>query len=172
MPLSINQEVSMMRDNSDNPYALTPSEVAQVKDWEALSDDQKGEHIHSMKELENVEQYVADAQFNEYINSNTIQTLAGGGAVVGGELRPDALVTIGCLEMTVQQAVDAGVYDSSAPGMQTSDMPEQPQTGGSLAGIPMSEVFVNDHGQVLAEEDGQYYLFDESDNQWYAAEFD
>ena len=74
--------------------------------------------------------------------------------------------------MTVQQAVDVGVYDSSVLGMNTADMSEKPQATNSLAGVPMSEVYVNDHGQMLTESNGQYYLFDESDSQWHPADFE
>jgi uncharacterized lipoprotein YajG len=102
-----------------NPYALTPQEEQQLQAWENMSDDQKGEHIFQAKQDANIEDVTARNNLNAYINDVCVQRLAGGGATVGGAIRPDALITIGGFEMTVQQAVDAGVRPASMIGHQT-----------------------------------------------------
>lgn len=105
-----------------NPYNLTPAELAQVQAWNSMSDDQRGEYLHYAKQQDNIETIVASAEMNDYINGNVVQRLAGGGAQVGGAVRPDALLTIDGVEMTVQQAVDIGIRASSTIGTQTADL--------------------------------------------------
>ncbi|WP_404420015.1 hypothetical protein [Marinospirillum sp.] len=63
--------------------------------------------------------FASEAYWNQINGDVCTQRLAGGGAVVGGAIRPDALVTIGGLEMTVQQAVDTGLRPASMIGHQT-----------------------------------------------------
>lgn len=106
----------------NNPYALSEQEADQMKAWEAMSDDDKGVFLHYAKQEDSIQQYVAKKAQADFMNDHVIQRLANGGAQVGGALRPDALVIINGLEMTVQQAVDVGVYSSDALNMQTADM--------------------------------------------------
>ncbi|OEY65041.1 hypothetical protein [Marinobacter sp. X15-166B] len=103
-----------------NPYALTPEEQAQWDAWEALRDDDKGEYLHQVKQDLTSHDTFASKDYWDSINGDVcVQRLAGGGAVVGGAIRPDALVTIGGIEMTVQQAVDSGIRPASMIGHQT-----------------------------------------------------
>lgn len=105
-----------------NPYNLTPSELAQVQAWNSMSDDQRGEYLHYAKQQGDIDNIVAAAEMDDFINENVVQRLAGGGAQVGGALRSDALTTINGVELTVQQAVDLGIYTSSSIGTQTADL--------------------------------------------------
>lgn len=105
-----------------NPYNLTPAELAQVQAWNNMTDDQRGEYLHYAKQQENIDSIVAAAEMDDYINGNVVQRLAGGGVQVGGTVRPDALLTIDGVEMTVQQAVDLGIRSSSTIGTQTAEL--------------------------------------------------
>lgn len=105
-----------------NPYSLTPAEQAQVQAWNNMSDDQRGEYLHYAKQQENIDYIVAAEEMNDYINGNVVQRLANGGAQVGGALRPDALLTIDGVELTLQQAIDLGIRSSSSIGTQTADL--------------------------------------------------
>ncbi|MBS97119.1 MAG: hypothetical protein CMI01_00360 [Oceanospirillaceae bacterium] len=105
-----------------NPYNLTPDELDQVRAWNNMTADERGEYLHYAKQRSNIEHIVASAEFEDSINSNVVQRLAGGGAQVGGALRPDALLTINGVEMTLQQAVDIGIRSSSSIGTQTADL--------------------------------------------------
>ena len=105
-----------------NPYALTPDEQKQVDAWEAMSDDDKGEYIHHMKQEQNRRDISARIDYWDNINDLPTQRLAGGGVKVGGELRPDALLTVDGVEMTAQQAVDVGLRSSLSIGKQIADL--------------------------------------------------
>lgn len=85
-----------------------------------MSDDDKGEFLHHAKqELTTQDTFDNQDYWNRISGDVCVQRIAGGGAVVGGAIRPDALVTIGGLEMTVQQAVDVGLRPASMIGHQT-----------------------------------------------------
>lgn len=104
----------------DNPYALTKEEQEQWAAWEAMDDGDKGEYLHHAKqELTTRDTFDNQDYWNRINGDVCVQRIAGGGAVVGGAIRPDALVTIGGLEMTVQQAVDVGLRPASMIGHQT-----------------------------------------------------
>jgi hypothetical protein len=105
-----------------NPYALTPEEQKQVDAWEAMDDGDKGEYLHRMKQEHNIQDISASIDYWDRINDLPTQRLAGGGAQVGGELRPDALLTIDGVEMTAQQAVDVGIRSSLSIGKQVADL--------------------------------------------------
>lgn len=100
----------------------TVNEAAQVEAWETMSDDQKGEYLHYAKQEANYQDVAAKAATNEWINDHSVQYLADGSAQVGGELRPDALINVEGIEMTVQQAVDLGLRSASSIGMQIGSM--------------------------------------------------
>ena len=103
-----------------NPYALTPEEQARWDAWEAMEDDDKGAYLHQAhQDLASNDTFAADEYWGQINGDVCTQRLAGGGAVVGGAIRPDALVTIGGIEMTVQQAVDNGLRPASMIGHQT-----------------------------------------------------
>jgi len=109
-----------------NPYALTPEEQARWDAWEAMEDDDKGAYLHQAhQDLASNDTFAADEYWSEINGDVCVQRLAGGGAAVGGAIRPDTLVTIGGIEMTVQQAVDVGLYSSSAIGHQTGEDVEE-----------------------------------------------
>jgi len=107
-----------------NQYALNKAEAAQWAEFNALTDDQKAERLFREDQERHIREYVAQEREHEAANSSPVQHLSGGGVTVGGALRPDALVNYGGLEMTVQQAVDIGVYKPEAIGHQTSDIIE------------------------------------------------
>ncbi len=117
MPLTINPALA-----EANPLGLTRSEADMLKSWENMTADQKGEYMHHAKQEDNRDAFLSSIQFNESINSNVFQRLSGGGVQVGGAVRPDALVTIGGIEMTAQQAVDLGLRSSEMIGTQTADL--------------------------------------------------
>ncbi len=103
-----------------NPYALTSEEQARWDAWESMDNDDKGEFLHHAKQDYTSNATLASKDYWNQINGDVcVQRIAGGGAVVGGAIRPDALVTIGGLEMTVQQAVDVGLRPASMIGHQT-----------------------------------------------------
>lgn len=110
----------------NNPYALSKQEADQMKAWEAMSDDEKGEYLHYAKQEDSNRRYIAKKAQADFMNDNIVQRLATGGAQVGGAMQPNALVIIDGLEMTVQQAVDVGIYPSEAINMQTGDMIDSP----------------------------------------------
>src|SRR5690606_22017570 len=100
-------------------YALTQEEQEALSAWEAMSDDEKGAYLHQAKQELTTQDTFAEQDYWNRINDVCVQRLAGGGAVVGGAIRPDALVTICGIEMTVQQAVDNGLRPASMIGHQT-----------------------------------------------------
>ena len=105
-----------------NPYALTPDEQARWDAWEAMEDDDKGAYLHQAHQDLATQDTFANLDYWKRINGDVcVQSLAGGGAVVGGSIRPDALVAINGIEMTVQQAVDMGLRPASMIGHQTGE---------------------------------------------------
>ena len=85
-----------------------------------MDDDDKGEYLHHAKQdLTSNDTFASKDYWNQINGDVCVQRIAGGGAVVGGAIRPDALVTIGGIEMTVQQAVDTGLRPASMIGHQT-----------------------------------------------------
>jgi hypothetical protein len=107
---------------SSNPYGLTQSEIKQVQAWNAMSDDEKGEYLFRERQERDIADYITADDAFRAANSNTVQPLAGGGAVVGGALRPDTLITEGGVEMTVQQAIDVGIFSGDILGKQVEDL--------------------------------------------------
>lgn len=122
MSLSINDPVTTEQHNANNPYALTQAEIAQVNAWNNMSDDEKGEYLHHAKQEQNIADFIARDDIHKAANSNTVQYLATGGAVVGGELNPNTLITEGGVEMTVQQAIDVGIFSGEILGKQVEDL--------------------------------------------------
>jgi hypothetical protein len=122
MSLSINDPATTEEHNANNPYALTQAEIAQVNAWNNMSDDEKGEYLHRSKEAQNRADFIAQDDMHRAANSNTVQYLSTGGAVVGSSLRPDTLITEGGIEMTVQQAIDVGIFSGDILGKQVEDL--------------------------------------------------
>lgn len=126
MTLSINgnpyaaPEAPQAQAEPADPNALTAEEQVRWNAWESMSDDERGEYMHHTKQELATQDTFDSKEYWSDINADVcVQRLAGGGAVVGGAIRPDALVTIHGIEMTVQQAVDAGVRPASMIGHQT-----------------------------------------------------
>lgn len=109
-------------NNESNPYALTGSEVAQVQLWDSLTDDQKGEYLFHERQERDIADFIAQDDKFRAANSITVQHLADGSAVVGGELNPNTLITEGGVEMTVQQAIDVGIFTGDILGKQVEDL--------------------------------------------------
>lgn len=107
-----------------NPYALTKAQVAQMKEFDALSEEEQGARLFREREEKSNRDFIAQSLEHETANTYPKQHLSDGRAIVGGALHPEALVNYGGLEMTVQQAVNLGVYKAEAIGHQTSDILE------------------------------------------------
>lgn len=122
MSLSINDPATTEAHNANNPYALTQTEIAQVNAWNNMSDDEKGEYLFHARQDQEISDLIAQDDIHRAANSITVQHLASGGAVVGGALRPDTLITEGGIEMTVQQAIDVGIFHGDILGKQVEDL--------------------------------------------------
>jgi hypothetical protein len=122
MSLSINDPATTEAHNTNNPYALTPAEINQMNTWNGMSDDEKGEYLFRAKESQSIADFIAQDDESRAANSNTVQHLASGETIVGGALHPDTLITEGGVEMTVQQAIDVGLFTGGILGQQVEDL--------------------------------------------------
>ena len=117
MSLSINKP-----EASVNPHELTKEEQEQWNTWEAMSDDEKGEHLFNVhQDLSNAD-YITREDETLHANNHVIQKSPTGVVRVGGALRADTLINANGIEMTVKQAVDLGIAGSEYVGQQTADL--------------------------------------------------
>jgi len=124
MSITVTGRKPELQETSSNAYGLNRAEAEQFKQFNALTEDEKAERLWREDQERSIRDYVSKQEKHEASNSNLVQHLSGGGAAIGGALRPDALVNYQGVEMTVQQAVDIGVYKPVAIGHQTSDINE------------------------------------------------
>ncbi len=124
MSLSLRGKQPKPLATSSNPYALTTAEAAQYKEFNAMTEDQKAERLWRDGQNQSIRESAERMREHEAANSSHVQHLSSGGVQVGGGLNPNALVNFKGVEMTVQQAVDIGVYIPEAIGHQTSDINE------------------------------------------------
>ncbi|MBE9397107.1 hypothetical protein IOQ59_07510 [Pontibacterium sp. N1Y112] len=118
MTLSINPTTPEYYDS----LGLTHTERQQMEAINNMTDDECGVLVRQAIQDDADQEFIQSWEQTERMNDHVVQRLSNGSSVVGGALQPNALVTIGGIEMTVQQAVDAGVYSSDVFGMHTADM--------------------------------------------------